>query len=63
MRYDLQIIILLGIIMDGIPNELRCDNEPNMEYTYTEEKSAEVYFYVQDFSSEPIIVSDVIVVQ
>lgn len=49
--------------MDGIPNELRCDNEPNMEYTYTAEKSAEVYFYVQDFSSEPIIVSDVIVVQ
>ena len=47
----------LGVIVDGIPNELRCDNDPNMEYTYTAEKSAEVYFYVQDFSSEPIVVS------
>ena len=53
--------LALGIIVDGIPNELRCDNEPNMEYTYTAEKSAEVYFYVQDFSSEPIIVSDAMV--
>lgn len=48
----------LGVIVDGLPHELTCGKDAELEYTYIPDKAAEVYFYVQNFSAGPIVIED-----
>lgn len=50
--------LALGVIVDGIPRELTCGKDKELEYTYTPDKAGEVYFYVQNFSAGPIVIED-----
>lgn len=50
--------LALGVIVDGIPCELTCGKDAELEYTYIPDKTAEVYFYVQNFSAGPIVIAD-----
>lgn len=53
--------LALGVIVDGIPCELTCGKEKNLEYIYTASEAGEIYFYVQNFSAGPIVIEDVAV--
>ncbi len=48
----------LGVILDGIPQDLWQGSDTSFTFCYTAPRAGTFYFYLQDLSSEPVIITD-----